>query len=157
MIVETAAETHVLPGGISAVDDVEVREVWERLKADPAAVLIDVRTRAEWTFVGLPDLTPLSKRVVTVEWQTAGPAGTDLAFEQRLMAVLGDINAGPETGLYFICRSGSRSRMAAEAMAELGFTRCYNVADGFEGPLDAERHRGRLGGWKAAGLAWVQG
>jgi hypothetical protein len=47
--------------------------------------------------------------------------------------------------------------MAAEAMAALGYQHCHNVADGFEGPLDGDRHRGRVGGWKAAGLAWTQG
>ena len=30
------------------VDDVEIEEVWERLKQDPGSVLIDVRTQAEW-------------------------------------------------------------------------------------------------------------
>jgi hypothetical protein len=48
-----------------------------------------------------------------------------------------------------------RSRMAAEAMAAAGYRRCRNVAEGFEGPIDADRHRTRSG--KFAGLAWVQG
>jgi rhodanese-related sulfurtransferase len=65
--------------------------------------------------------------------------------------------ASKDSELFFICRSGARSRMAAEAMANAGYRRCRNVADGFEGPLDADRHRGQVAGWKAAGLAWVQG
>jgi rhodanese-related sulfurtransferase len=65
--------------------------------------------------------------------------------------------ATKESELFFICRSGARSRMAAEAMANVGYRRCRNVADGFEGPLDADRHRGQVAGWKAAGLAWAQG
>jgi rhodanese-related sulfurtransferase len=58
--------------------------------------------------------------------------------------------------LFFICRSGSRSLAAAKAMAAIGYRACHNVAPGFEGPLDDERHRGALGGWKAAGLPWQQ-
>ena len=139
------------------VGDVEVQVVWERLKADPAAVLIDVRTRAEWTFVGLPDLSALGKRVVTVEWQTFPENSVDPAFSDRLRAALSGSGADKGTNMYFICRSGGRSRMAAEAMAAAGFEHCHNVADGFEGPLDPNRHRGRIGGWKAAGLAWAQG
>ena len=54
-------------------------------------------------------------------------------------------------------RSGGRSRMAAEAMAAAGYRRCLNVAEGFEGPIDADRHRSQIAGWKFARLAWVQG
>ncbi len=139
------------------VGDLDVRDVWERLKADPASVLIDVRTRAEWTFVGLPDLSALGKRVVTVEWQTFPENSVDPAFSDRLKAALAGSGSDTTTNMYFICRSGGRSRMAAEAMEAVGFGHCHNVADGFEGPLDPNRHRGRLGGWKAAGLAWAQG
>lgn len=139
------------------IEDVPVEEVWGRLKEDTESVLIDVRTRAEWAFVGLPDLTQIGKRVLTVEWQTSPEGRIDAAFPERLGEVLAAAGANQETELFFICRSGGRSRMAAEAMANAGYRRCRNVADGFEGPLDADRHRGRVAGWKAAGLAWVQG
>ena len=59
--------------------------------------------------------------------------------------------------IFFICRSGGRSRMAAEAMAAAGYRHCLNVAEGFEGPMDADRHRGQIAGWKFEGLDWVQG
>ena len=143
--------------GSATVKDLTVQEVWERLTSDPSSVLIDVRTRAEWTFVGLPDLSSIGKRVVTVEWQTFPENSVDPAFTQRLKAALSGSGADAGTQMHFICRSGGRSRMAAEAMAALGYQHCHNVADGFEGPLDAERHRGRVGGWKAAGLSWAQG
>ncbi len=139
------------------VDDIAVQETWDRLKAVPASLLIDVRTRAEWAFVGLPDLSALGKRVVTVEWQTFPENSVDPAFTQRVLATLSGTGANEATELFFICRSGGRSRMAAEAMAALGYQSCHNVADGFEGPLDGKRHRGTVGGWKAAGLAWAQG
>jgi len=139
------------------IQDVPVEEVWARLEKDPGSVLIDVRTRAEWTFVGLPDLDKIGKRVLTVEWQTSPDSKIDAGFPERLTKVLDAAGATKDSELFFICRSGARSRMAAEAIASVGYQRCRNVADGFEGPLDADRHRGQVAGWKASGLAWVQG
>jgi len=147
----------VLSMEIVHIEDVPVEDVWSRLKEDSAALLIDVRTRAEWAFVGLPDLSEIGKRVLTVEWQTSPETQIDAAFPERLSEVLDAAGANKDSELFFICRSGGRSRMAAEAMANAGYRRCRNVADGFEGPLDADRHRGQVAGWKAAGLAWVQG
>lgn len=137
--------------------DVDVREVWERLKEDPAAVLIDVRTRAEWAYVGLPDLSSIGKRPLLVEWQTFPDNRVNPEFTERLSNMLEVAGVDKKTELFFICRSGGRSKRAAEAMAAAGYGACRNVADGFEGPLDAERHRGRTAGWKAAGLPWAQG
>ena len=139
------------------IEDVPVEEVWARLQNNANSVLIDVRTRAEWTFVGLPDLKQIGKQILTVEWQTSPDNRIDAAFPERLTKVLDAAGAKKEVELFFVCRSGVRSRMAAEAMANTGYQRCRNVADGFEGPLDANRHRGRVAGWKAAGLPWVQG
>lgn len=139
------------------IDDVPVAEAWSRLEKDPDAVLVDVRTRAEWAFVGIPDLARLGKRLLAVEWQTFPDNRIDPEFVERLKGQLdaAGVKAGSE--LLFICRSGGRSRMAAEAMTAAGYGRCRNVAEGFEGPLDTGRQRGKLAGWKAAGLPWVQG
>lgn len=145
------------PSDVVHIDDVPVREVWARLAGDAGAVLIDVRTRAEWTFVGIPDLSPIGKRVLTVEWQTYPEGKVEAGFQERMTNALDAAGATKDSELFFICRSGARSRMAAEAMSNAGYRRCSNVADGFEGPLDADRHRGQAAGWKAAGLAWVQG
>jgi rhodanese-related sulfurtransferase len=139
------------------VDDVSGREAWERLQAAPTALLIDVRTRAEWAFVGIPDLSGIGKRALTAEWQSFPDNSVDPAFSTRLDGVLKELGVEPDTELFFICRSGGRSRMAAETMTAAGYTRCHNVADGFEGPLDEFRHRGTVAGWKASGLPWVQG
>lgn len=132
-------------------------EVWKRLEADSKAVMVDVRTKAEWAFVGLPDLSTLGKKVVTVEWQTFPDSRVDPAFAERLGAALTAQGVNKSDEIFFICRSGGRSRMAAEALAAQGFQRCRNVAEGFEGPLDTSRHRGLIAGWKAARLPWVQG
>ncbi|MGD9786114.1 MAG: rhodanese-like domain-containing protein [Hyphomicrobiaceae bacterium] len=139
------------------IEDVTVTEVWSRLVSDAKSVLIDVRTRSEWAFVGLPDLSGIGKQVVAVEWQTFPDNRINPDFVGSLTMLLE--SAGVEKGaeLFFICRSGGRSRMAAQVMAEAGYACCRNVAEGFEGPLDGARHRGIRSGWKVAGLPWVQG
>lgn len=141
----------------SPVNDVPVRATWERLKADPKAVLIDVRTRAEWAYVGTPDLSTLAKRLMLVEWNTFPDNRANPAFVEQLTSMLRDAGADHDTELFFICRSGARSLQAAKAMISAGFRRCHNVAEGFEGPLDPTRHRGTQSGWKAEGLPWIQG
>jgi rhodanese-related sulfurtransferase len=144
-------------GGEVQIEATSVEETWARLERDAGAVLIDVRTMAEWAYIGLPDLSSINKRPVLVEWQTFPDDRVNAGFVERVAEALVAIGANKESELLFICRSGSRSLKAAGAMAAAGYTRCRNVADGFEGPLDADRHRGRLAGWKARGLPWVQG
>lgn len=143
--------------GSGNIDDVSVKETWARLVAAPDAVLIDVRTRAEWAFVGLPDLSSLGRKPLLVEWQTFPDNRINPAFVEQLTEQLDVLGADANTELFFICRSGGRSLMAAKAMTGRGFTKCHNVADGFEGPLDPNRRRGRVAGWKAEGLPWMQG
>lgn len=141
-----------------SVDDVPVKTVWAHLGADPKAVLVDVRTQAEWAFVGLPDLSGLNRQPVLVEWQSFPGNRANSAFVEQLQGQLEQLGADHETELFFICRSGGRSMMAARAAAEAGYRKCHNVAEGFEGPLDPKtRQRGRAAGWKAEGLPWSQG
>jgi rhodanese-related sulfurtransferase len=144
-------------GGDVQIESIPVDETWARLKRDADAVLIDVRTIAEWAYVGLPDLSSINKQPVLVEWQSFPDDRLNAAFVDRVAEALIPIGANKDSELLFICRSGVRSLKAARAMAAAGYTRCRNVADGFEGPLDANRRRGRLAGWKARGLPWVQG
>ena len=139
------------------VDDVNVETAWQTLQSRPKSQLIDVRTRAEWAYVGIPDLGPLSKRPVLVEWQTFPDQTVDPRFVERLAGELKALGVKSDDDLFFICRSGGRSLAAAKAMAAMGYRACHNVSDGFEGPLDDERHRGTVGGWKAVGLPWLQG
>ena len=115
-------------------------------------MLIDVRTRAEWNYVGLPDLDSLGKKVALSQWQVYPSMQPNPQFVAELTAALPDRTAP----LLFLCRSGARSAAAAKALTAAGYSSCFNVAEGFEGPLDAEAKRGRVGGWKAAGLPWRQ-
>lgn len=137
-------------------DNVSTLETWDRLKAEPETFLIDVRTRAEWSYVGTPDLSSIGKQVLLAEWLTFPDNLSNPAFVSQLSATLERLGASRNAGLYFICRSGVRSLQAANAMADAGYQSCHNVAEGFEGPLDAKRHRGGKTGWKADGLPWVQ-
>ena len=135
------------------VDDVDVEMVWKTLQSRPGSQLVDVRTRAEWTYVGIPDLGPVGKRTVLVEWQTFPDQAVDPRFAERLAGELKALGVQSDDDLFFICRSGSRSLAAAKAMAAVGYRACHNVACGFEGPLDDGRHRGAQcgleGGWPA--------
>jgi rhodanese-related sulfurtransferase len=139
------------------IDNVSVDETWARLKADKASVLIDVRTAAEWSFVGVPDLKDVGKKLIQIEWQSYPDGELNARFADILQEALGRVGHTQESDLFFICRSGARSMMAAQSAARVGFVNCHNVADGFEGHLDADRKRGRTSGWKARGLPWVQG
>jgi rhodanese-related sulfurtransferase len=139
------------------IEDVPVEEVWAKLKSDAKSVLVDVRTRAEWTFVGVPDLAPIGKQVLPIEWQSFPDNRVDPAFVERLKEGLKIRGVDRSSELFFICRSGGRSQMAARAATAAGYSRCRNVAEGFEGPLDSNRQRGQVAGWKAKGLPWVQG
>lgn len=140
-----------------AVDNVPVKTVWDRLVADPKAVLIDVRTRSEWAFVGMPDLSQLGRKPILIEWQSFPDNRLNAAFVEQLTEQLAAGGADRNSELFFICRSGGRSLMAAKTMAAQGYTRCHNVAEGFEGPLDPLRHRRTVAGWQAEGLPWIQG
>jgi rhodanese-related sulfurtransferase len=137
---------------LSYAGDISAAEAWERLAADPRAQLVDVRTVAEWNFVGLPDLSPLGRRVHCIEWQQF-PGGTrnpDFVAEAAKMLT------AKEAPVMLLCRSGSRSRAAAIALTGAGFSQAFNIGDGFEGEVDEEGHRGNRNGWKAANLPWQQ-
>jgi rhodanese-related sulfurtransferase len=134
------------------VENVPPGQVWEALQNDPNAQLVDVRTDVEWQFVGVPDLFAAGKQAVLVSWQTYPTMQRNAGFTHQLR------QAGftAEHHIYFICRSGQRSYAAAEAAQAAGFPNSFNVADGFEGVVDAEGHRGVASGWKAEGLPWRQ-
>jgi rhodanese-related sulfurtransferase len=136
--------------------DVTASEAWEVLAREPAATLIDVRTKAEWAYVGLPAVESLGKSLVTIEWHSFPSTGVDPDFTKKLAGVLEERGVGRDAPLYFICRSGARSRSAAILMSKEGYSKAFNVAGGFEGPLDKNGHRGTTTGWKAEGLPWVQ-
>jgi rhodanese-related sulfurtransferase len=128
--------------------DVNPQQAYDALSGNEKAVLIDVRTNAEWAFVGVPAV----ERLLTLSWQNF-PA---MQVNEQFVNAVREAGIAEDADIYCICRSGARSAAAATALTQAGFANCYNVAEGFEGDLDAERHRGRENGWKARGLPWMQ-
>jgi rhodanese-related sulfurtransferase len=136
--------------------DVSCEAAWKDLERSPEAMLVDVRTAAEWAYVGVPSLTPIGKATVLIEWDRFPSGELVPDFLGRLKSALDKAGVGRDAPLYFICRSGNRSRHAAIAAAAAGYRHCFNVEYGFEGRLSPERHRQTPGSWKASGLPWVQ-
>ncbi len=128
--------------------DIPPIEAHQRLKANASAVLIDVRTQAEWTFVGVPAV----ERLVRLAWQVYPTMDVNARFVEEVQ----NMGLPKDAEIFCICRSGARSASAATALTQAGFINCWNVAHGFEGDKDAENHRANANGWKADGLPWVQ-
>lgn len=115
------------------------------LQEAPGARLVDVRSRAELDWVGrIPG-------AVEIEWQSYPGMRSNSSFLSYLSS-----QVDKESMVMFLCRSGGRSHQAAATATESGYANCYNILEGFEGDKDASGHRGTKGGWKAAGLPWVQ-
>ncbi len=132
--------------------DITPLEAWTVLNDQPNSILVDVRTEAEWAFVGFPDLSGLGKSVCFVEWLSFPGMEPNPDFVAAVKKVQSD-RQGP---VLLLCRSGQRSISSARALTEAGFSRCFNVLEGFEGDKDTDGHRGSMGGWKVSGLPWQQ-
>ena len=128
--------------------DISPAEAYQRLQNNPAAVLIDVRTQPEWVFVGVPAV----ERLIRLSWQVF----PSMQVNANFVAEIDQMGLPKDAEILCICRSGARSASAASALTQAGYTNAWNVAQGFEGDKDAAGHRASLGGWKHAGLPWVQ-
>ena len=146
---------HVAPsyaGAQSYAGEISPREAWEQLKHDADAVLVDVRTPPEWAFSGEPNLSALGKEPLRISWKLF-PTYT---LNDRFIASLKEAGVKPNVQVLFLCRTGGRSLDAAIAATAEGFSRCYNITDGFDGAPNEHRQRGTVSGWKALGLPWAQ-
>jgi rhodanese-related sulfurtransferase len=122
------------------------QEACELLQLAPGAKIVDVRTRAEWDWVGrVPD-------AVEIEWNQYPGGVRNPNFLAELKR-----QVDPQAPVMFLCRSGARSVAAATAATEAGYGNCHNILEGFEGDKDANGHRNTVGGWRKAGLPWIQG
>ena len=135
------------------IEDLTPRQVWEALMSNPDAALCDVRTNAEWSFVGVPDLSQTGKQPVLIQWQVFPTMQPNPKFLEAMQAA----NLQTTDHIYFLCRSGARSHAAAAAAKAAGYKHVFNIKDGFEGPPVARNHRGTIAGWKHEGLPWKQG
>ena len=134
---------------VSLIDSLECFEI---LKVNKDTHLVDVRTKPEWLFVGVPDLSTINKNAIFVSWQDFPLMNKNSNFEKEIA------NAGLKKNdrLYFICRSGKRSFEAAKHMIKKGYTYCYNITDGFEGDKNFRNRRSTINGWKFNRLPWKQ-
>ena len=137
------------PNNIEPVQQLTLDQAWDMLSSDPGAILVDVRSMAEWNFVGVPDLTSIGKEVRLVEWTSYPTGAPNTEFVDQATGGI-----GPDQDILLLCRSGARSHAAAEALKAAGFANAYNVSAGFEGDVGPDRHR--HGGWKEH-LPWIQG
>lgn len=132
--------------GLAYSGAVSPAEAWALHQQLPGSVIVDVRSAAEWQFVGVvPD-------AVRIELRTYPGMVPNPGFVTQLQQ-----QVDKSATVLFICRSGARSDEAARLAAEAGYSQVYNVLEGFEGDRDAAQHRGSVNGWKAAGLPWMQG
>jgi len=147
---------------VSYAGDITPQQAWELLREHPEAVLVDVRTDAEWRYVGVPDTSAIDRRTVLIEWVSYPTGARNESFVDQLVeagivggAQDGTVGTDDARPVIFLCRSGQRSIGAAEAATAAGIGPSYNVLDGFEGGLGPDGRRG-TSGWRAVGLPWTQ-
>jgi rhodanese-related sulfurtransferase len=128
------------------IENLDPKQAWDLLQQNPAAVLIDVRTAIEHSFVGYPP------QAIHVAWKEFPGMQLNASFVEQVQQHVPDKSAP----VLLLCRSGQRSVDAAHALAAAGYQRPINILEGFEGPLDENKHRGNLGGWRFHGLPWQQ-
>ena len=130
-----------MSGDRPTVDEVDPAEACRLLESDPDTALVDVRTRAEFSYVGHADAVDrnipwrfLSDRFdVKSGVYTYDENGNFLPDIAALMAREGK---GNDDAVFVICRSGARSAAAVDALAAAGYSQVYNIVDGFEGGKD---------------------
>ena len=135
------------------MEDIEVSptRAWELLSRHEKATLVDVRTDAEWKYVGEPSLVAVPAKLLKLSWRLPPDMLENPDFLPRLRQ-----STEPDSMLFFLCRSGGRSLAAARAAKAAGYCGSYSIAGGFEGAIDPHGHRGALAGWKHDRLPWVQ-
>jgi rhodanese-related sulfurtransferase len=139
-----AAHERATNEGLPYAGSVSAPEAWSLALAG-AAVIIDVRTAEEYKYVGHVPNSPL------VQWQTGSALVKNPRFARELAS-----KVGKDEAILLLCRSGKRSAAAAEAAARAGFTRVFNIREGFEGDISPDGQRGASGGWRHHGLPWTQ-
>ena len=128
------------------IENLDPNQSWELLQSNPAAVLIDVRTNIEHNFVGHPP------KAINVAWKEFPGMQLNSAFVSQVEQLVSD----KSVQVLLLCRTGVRSVEAATALENAGYQRLINIAQGFEGALDANKHRGNIDGWRFHGLPWEQ-
>jgi len=145
------------PAESPSIPAISPEAAWQRLQAEPGAVLVDVRSDMEFLMIGHP------KGAVHVPWIDAPDWTVNPGFVAAVRRLLLGRRSGGRRDarqspppLLLICRSGNRSADAAAALVADGIDHVLIVEGGFEGPLDEAHHRNTQAGWRHAGLPWEQ-
>ncbi|QWF70817.1 rhodanese-like domain-containing protein [Methylomonas paludis] len=128
------------------IENLDPKQSWSLLQQNPAAVLIDVRTFIEHSFIGHPP------NAVHIAWKEFPGMQLNSGFVDQVQKRVPDKNAP----ILLLCRSGVRSLDAAKALEANGYQHLINILQGFEGALDADKHRGNIDGWRFHDLPWQQ-
>jgi rhodanese-related sulfurtransferase len=129
------------------IENLSPQQSWELLHQNTSAVLVDVRTLMEHVYVGHPI------GAVHIPWKEAPGWEINTNFVADVQKLVANLDAP----VLLLCRSGQRSLSAAQALENAGYRHLVNIVDGFEGPLDADKHRNSMGGWRFCDLPWEQG
>ena len=127
-------------------------DCFKKISKNLKSYLIDVRTRPEWEFVGVPDLSAINNSTIFISWQEYPEMNINKNFEKHVTQK----NIKKNDYIFLICRSGQRSLKAAEYLSSLGYKHCFNISDGFEGNKNNTSHRSKIRGWKFNNLPWKQ-
>ena len=128
------------------MENLDPKQSWALLQENPAAVMVDVRTAIEHSFVGHP---PES---IHIAWKEFPGMQLNEQFVDQVAEKVTD----KSIPVLLLCRSGVRSVAAAKELEKAGYQTVINILEGFEGALDDEKHRGNIDGWRFHGLPWEQ-
>jgi len=142
------------------------QQAWDMVQKDPAKTLfLDVRTRAEAAYVGMPEgvdaLVPYVEHDASWSWDDKREAyklEPVQGFAPQVERRLKEKNLGKDDPVILLCRSGTRSASAADLLAKQGYTQVYTVVEGFEGDTrksGPDKGKRTVNGWKNSGLPWT--
>lgn len=142
------------------------KQAWDMVQENPAKTLfLDVRTRAEAAYVGMPKrvdgLVPFVEHDLLWSWDDKRNAYKFEPVQSFVPDVKHRLEAkklSKDDIVIVMCRSGTRSAVAANRLAEEGYTKVYTVVEGFEGDTSKsgpDKGKRTVNGWKNAGLPWT--
>lgn len=160
-IIRVDANLGIVNMSLAYAGVIEADTAYNLLNSDSSSCIIDVRTKAEITFVGAPKLADAQHRYCLIEWQLFPTMQKNDKFIEQLNVQLTEWEKqdgipNQDRPLLFLCRSGVRSEYAAEVATQMGCTKCYNIVGGFEGDVDINGHRAKVSGWQFLDLPWSQ-
>ena len=143
------------------IDEEDPEEAYGNLVRCKKSFLVDVRSQAEWSFVGIPYSLEMKNDTIFCEWASFPEMIKNPNFVEECVR---KVNLEKTKILYFLCRSGARSLQAASEVKNLihhsykkfSDITCINIRYGFEGDLSKDFKRATLNGWKYSNLPWKQ-